>query len=62
MAVLLVRVTAPHFVAGLILESAICTRAAPILGWTVGRNGWDIERVIRARGWTAMARLIPRPS
>lgn len=36
---MLVRVVAPHFVAGLVLDDAgVCVYAAPILGWCVGKD------------------------
>lgn len=52
----LVRVVAPHFVAGFVTTKEKVVRAAPILAWTVGRppawvasrfrrNGWDARRV-----------------
>lgn len=32
----LIRVVAPHLVAGLIIQDGHCIHAAPILGWAVG--------------------------
>lgn len=51
----LARITAPHFVCGIVLERGVVIEAAPIVhylrGWNayrvhdyVSRKGWDIER------------------
>jgi hypothetical protein len=49
---LLARITAPHFVAGLVLDrSDRVTEAAPIVRFMLG---WDRDRVrefVRGRGW-----------
>lgn len=34
----LIRVVAPHFVAGIIMGADRCVRAAPILRWTIGKD------------------------
>lgn len=39
----LVRVVAPHYVAGLITRDGIIVEAAPILKWSVGRS-WEFFR------------------
>jgi hypothetical protein len=53
----LVRVAAPHFVAGLVMESATpedkCARAAPILAWAVGKPRSELRRYFASKGWTA---------
>lgn len=53
----LVRVAAPHFVAGLVMSSAspedTCTRAAPILSWAVGKPRSELRRYFADKGWTA---------
>jgi hypothetical protein len=53
----LVRVSAPHFVAGLVMESATpedkCVRAAPILAWAVGKGRSELRRYFAGKGWTA---------
>lgn len=49
---LLVRIVAPHFVAGLVTDGHV-RRAAPILRYMIG---WPDDRVRRycvAKGWTA---------
>ena len=49
----LVRVVAPHFVAGLVVEGRTVVRAAPILRWMVGEP-WDLVRAyIAGKGWKA---------
>lgn len=50
---MLIRVVAPHFVAGLIIENDICTEAAPILQWA---KGWTRDRLrdyFSKKGWKA---------
>ncbi len=50
----LVRVVAPHFVAGFVMQGDICTEAAPILRrWVLGRNREAIRRTMQAKGWQA---------
>lgn len=53
MSELLVRVAAPHFVAGLIVDNGICTQAAPILRWCVGRARDHLRQAFARRGWHA---------
>jgi hypothetical protein len=48
-----VRVVAPHFVAGLIVEGGFCTDAAPILGWCVGKEAPHLSAYFRRKGWKA---------
>lgn len=50
---LLIHVTAPHFVAGLILENDICVHAAPILKWTVGWTRDELRNWFRFKGYSA---------
>jgi len=49
--VTLVRVVAPHFVAGLVLSGDVCVRSAPILGWCTGRHRDELRTYFRKRGW-----------
>jgi hypothetical protein len=49
----LVRVVAPHFVAGLVMQGDRCTHAAPILGWAVGRRRKTLQAAFARQGWTA---------
>jgi hypothetical protein len=68
----LVRVQAPHFVAGFVLQDGVCTRAAPILRHFIGRETAAIRDAIHDQGWRASivspwtpdvrATLRPRPS
>jgi len=39
----LIRITAPHYCAGLEVENGWITNAAPILFWSIGRR-WDRVR------------------
>ncbi len=49
----LVRVVAPHFVAGMVLENDVVVEAAPILRWAVGRGmGW-LRAYLARKGWRA---------
>jgi len=50
----LVRVVAPHFVAGLVMRSATdtCLLAAAILAWTVGKARPELKRYFARKGWT----------
>lgn len=54
---LLVRVEAPHFVAGIIFRRRgkfwLCEHAAPILGWCVGRDAHTLRYFFTRYGWTA---------
>lgn len=55
---MLVRVVAPHFVAGLIVEpdeweELRCVQAAPILRWAVGKRREDLQEYFRRSGWEA---------
>lgn len=50
---MLVRVVAPHFVAGLEIENGRCVSAAPILGWCVGRTVNMLRAYFQRRGWKA---------
>lgn len=48
----LIRVEAPHFVAGLIVDHGRVTDAAPILRWSVGKQwAWVASYIERKRGW-----------
>ncbi len=54
----LLRVTAPHFVAGAVWERVEgyewrCTEAAPIIRWMVGKRSTDVRRYLnRKPGWS----------
>ena len=55
MTTVLVRVVAPHFVAGIVINRATkrCVEAAPILRWCEGKTADEIRRYIDRRGWEA---------
>lgn len=56
----LVRVVAPHFVAGLeIGHGSTCDRAAPILSWAVGKPRDFLSAYFRRKGWRAT--IVPEP-
>lgn len=50
---LLVRVSAPHFVAGIVVEDERVVRAAPILRWSIGWHRDALRNYFRKKGWTA---------
>lgn len=48
----MIHITAPHFVAGVVIEDGVATRCAPIVRYM---RGWDAVRVARyceTKGWT----------
>lgn len=47
----LVRVEAPYYCAGFIVEDAWVAEAAPILRWAVGRRGRDVVEYLRKKGF-----------
>lgn len=49
---MLVRVQAPHFVAGFITDGTV-REAAPILRWLVGREDEQARVAIRRKRWSA---------
>lgn len=50
---MLVRVVAPHFVAGLVMDGAICRHSAPILKWAIGKNREELRAYFTRKGWKA---------
>lgn len=50
---LLVRVVAPHFVAGLGVRDGVCVWAAPILRWAVGKSADELRAYFARKGWRA---------
>lgn len=51
---MLVRVEAPHFVAGLEFNGAgMCVNAAPILKWCVGKRAQFLRDYFQRKGWKA---------
>lgn len=59
----LVRVEAPHFVAGIVVESqsadSLCTDAAPILAWCKGKSVQEIRDYFSRKNWRAF--VVPEP-
>jgi hypothetical protein len=53
----LVRVVAPHFVAGIEVESqsddSVCTDAAPILAWCKGKTNRELRAYFVRKNWRA---------
>lgn len=49
----LVRVVAPHFVAGLECANGKCTEAAPILKWLRGKSEDELRAIFHKKGWKA---------
>lgn len=51
---MLIRITAPHFVAGLVLSSnGHVIEAAPILKWTVGKHYGELRAYFAEKRWVA---------
>lgn len=52
----LVRVTAPHFVAGLLFDDkGRCIEAPSMLAASVGKSAGELNRYFERRGWQAEA-------
>lgn len=49
----LVRVVAPHFVAGIVVVGGRVTEAAPILSWTIGKDQDWLRGYFKRKGWEA---------
>ena len=47
----LVRVVAPHFVAGLVAVDGVVTEAAPILRWTIGKRSAWLAAYFKRKSW-----------
>ena len=47
----LYRVTAPHFVAGVVVSGDYVLQSAPILGWSVGKPFPFLRDYAKRRGW-----------
>lgn len=45
------RIVAPHYVAGLIVSGGVVVEAAPILGWSVGKEWRGVRRYLRGKGY-----------
>jgi len=57
LALMLVRIVAPHFVAGCILdERGRVVEAAPIIRWMLGKSWPELRPYLARNGWVA-ARL-----
>ena len=52
---MLVRVVAPHFVAGLVMAGDTCAEAAPIIRWCVGKGRAELRAYFERKGWRASA-------
>jgi hypothetical protein len=49
-----VQVAAPHFVAAIVLEDDVCTEAAPILKYAIGKRREWLRDYFRSKGWKAI--------
>jgi hypothetical protein len=49
----LVRVVAPHFVAGIIVRDGKCVTAAPILRWAIGKTRDELRAYFASKRWDA---------
>ena len=47
----MIRIDAPHFVAGVLIEDGKVTKAAPILAWMIGKPEGYVEFYCRRKGW-----------
>jgi hypothetical protein len=51
----LLRVEAPHFVAGAIWQRSagpwVCTEAAPILKWMINKSAESVRSYLERKGW-----------
>jgi hypothetical protein len=56
---LLFQVTAPHFVAGLVVDAGRVVRAAPILAWTVGKTRDHLRPYFRRKRWEVKYVALP---
>jgi len=48
---LLIRVEAPHFTAGFIVDNMIVTKAAPIINYLIGKTEANARRYVQQKGW-----------
>lgn len=46
----LARITAPHFVAGVIIDGVV-VKAAPIVRWAMGLDANELTRRVTRQGW-----------
>ena len=53
LAIKLVRVVAPHFVAGIDCANGKCVEAAPILKWCKGKTEDELRTLFAKKGWKA---------
>lgn len=58
---LLVRVKAPHFCAVLITVDDVCTEAAPILRWALGKSRDELRAYFARKQWEVIAMKDPSP-
>lgn len=49
----LVRIVAPHFVAGLVMKGDTCVHAAPILLWAIGWRTEKLRAFFAHKKWLA---------
>lgn len=49
----LLRIEAPHFVAGALFSRGRCVDAAPIIHWCVGKSLLEITSYCKRRAWKA---------
>lgn len=45
------RITAPHFVAGVVVEDDKVVRTAPIVGYMLGWTADEVRRYVHRKGW-----------
>lgn len=48
----IMRVVAPHFVAGVAVRNGRIARTAPVLSYMKGWNGRRFDEYLKSKGWT----------
>ena len=51
---MLIRIVAPYFVAGIVLEEGVVIEAAPIVRYMMGWSGMRVRSYAKRKHWTAM--------
>lgn len=53
---MLVRITAPHYCAGLVVQDGVVVESAPILNWTMGKPFREVLIYMRRKGYKVEAK------
>jgi len=49
---ILISIDAPHYNAGLVHYNGVVVKAAPIIGWTIGKNWLNVKNYFVRKGYT----------